>query len=163
LEDEAALAALLGHEIGHVCARHTARQVSKGLLADAFLAGASVATSAAGFEGATDLVQGLGGLSAGALLARYSRDNEREADALGMAYMTRTGYSPEGMVQLMEMLQRSGRNQASAIELMFATHPMSTERLDPGSPGCPDHLSGSSRIAGTSGEVYGCHRIPQAG
>jgi beta-barrel assembly-enhancing protease len=129
LEDEAALAALLGHEIGHVCARHTARQVSKGLLADIFLAGASVATNAAGFEGATDLVQGLGGLSAGALLARYSRDNEREADALGMAYMTRTGYSPEGMVQLMEMLQRSGRNQASAIELMFATHPMSAERF----------------------------------
>ena len=130
LENEAALAALLGHEIGHVCARHTARQVSKGLLASAFVTGASIATSAAGFEGATDLVQGLGGLSAGALLAHYSRDNEREADALGMAYMTRTGYSPEGMVQLMEMLQRSGRNQASAIELMFATHPMSTERLN---------------------------------
>ncbi|MBM9536712.1 M48 family metalloprotease [Desulfobulbus alkaliphilus] len=129
LESEAALAALLGHEIGHVCARHSARQVSKGLLADIFVTGASVATSAAGYQGATDLVQGLGALSAGALLARYSRDNEREADALGMAYMTRTGYSPEGMVQLMEMLQRSGRNQASAIELMFATHPMSTERL----------------------------------
>lgn len=129
LENEATLAALLGHEIGHVCARHSARQVSKGLLADVFVTGASIASSAAGFEGATDLIQGLGGLGAGALLARYSRDNEREADALGMAYMTRTGYNPQGLVQLMEMLQRSGRKQASAIELMFATHPMSTERL----------------------------------
>ncbi len=129
LNNEAELAALLGHEIGHVCARHTAEQSTKGMLASLLLAGAAIATSAAGYGDAAGLVQDLGGLGAGALLARYSRDNEREADALGMEYMVRTGYTPRGMVELMEVLLRSGRDQPSAIELMFATHPMSEERF----------------------------------
>ena len=129
LNNEAELAGLLGHEIGHVCARHVAEQAGKGTLAQLLVAGASIATSAAGYGGAADLVQGLGGIGAGALLAHYSRDNEREADALGMEYMTRTGYSPMGMVGLMEILQQNGRNRPGAIELMFSTHPMSDERL----------------------------------
>lgn len=129
LENEAELAALLGHEIGHVCARHTAEQSSKGMLANILVAGASIATSAAGYGSAASLVQDLGGLSAGALLASYSRDNEREADALGMDYMTRTGYNPKGMVGLMELLQANSKHKPSAIELMFATHPMSDERF----------------------------------
>ncbi len=129
LNNEAELAGLLGHEIGHVCARHAAEQAGKGTLAQLLLAGASIATSAAGYGGAANLVQGLGGISAGALLAHYSRDNEREADGLGMEYMTRTGYSPQGMVGLMEILQQNGRNRPGAIELMFSTHPMSDERM----------------------------------
>jgi predicted Zn-dependent protease len=129
MENEAELAALLGHEIGHVNARHSAQQASKGLLANIFVSGASLASSLAGLGAASDLVQGVGKLGAGALLARYSRDNEREADALGMEYLTRAGYSPEGMVGLMRMLQKNGRSRSSAIEMMFATHPMSDERL----------------------------------
>lgn len=129
MENEAELAALLGHEIGHVNARHSAQQASKSLLASIFVSGASLASSVAGLGAASDLVQGVGKLGAGALLARYSRDNEREADALGMEYLTRAGYSPEGMVGLMRMLQKNGRSRASAIEMMFATHPMSDERL----------------------------------
>ncbi len=129
LESEAELAALLSHEIGHVNARHTAEQSTKGMLANLLIAGATVATGAAGYGSAANLVQSLGGLSAGALLAHYSRDNEREADALGMEYMTRAGYSPKGMVGLMEILQKNGRKRPGAIELMFATHPMSRERL----------------------------------
>lgn len=129
LDNEAQLAGLLGHEIGHVCARHTAEQASKAMVANLLMASASVATSAAGYGGASDLVQNLGGLGAGALLASYSRDNEREADGLGMEYMTRAGYSAQGMIGLMEVLQRNRRGNPSAIELMFATHPMSDERL----------------------------------
>lgn len=129
LNNEAELAGLLGHEIGHVCARHAAEQAGKGTLAQLLLAGASIATSAAGYGDAANLVQGLGGIGAGALLAHYSRDNEREADGLGMEYMTRAGYSPQGMVGLMEILQQNGRNRPGAIELMFSTHPMSDERM----------------------------------
>ncbi len=129
MEDESELAGLLGHEIGHVCARHAAEQAGKGTLTQLLLVGASIATAAAGYNGAADLVQGIGAVGAGALLAGYSRDNEREADALGMQYMTRTGYSPQGMVKLMEILLKNGRKNPNAIELMFATHPMSSERL----------------------------------
>ena len=67
-------------------------------------------------------------MGAGALLASYSRDNEREADALGMEYMVKTGYSSNGFVGLMEMLQSLSKHQPNAIQLMFSTHPMSTER-----------------------------------
>jgi predicted Zn-dependent protease len=70
----------------------------------------------------------LGQIGAGALLASYSRDNERQADSLGMEYMVQSGYSSMGMVGLMDMLQSMGKHRPSAIELMFATHPMSEER-----------------------------------
>jgi predicted Zn-dependent protease len=127
LDNEAELAALLGHELGHVNARHTAEQMSKGMLTQAVVSGISII---AGTQGAAygNLASQLGQVGAGALLASYSRDNERQADALGMEYMVRSGYSSEGMVGLMDLLQSMGKHKPSAIELMFATHPMSAER-----------------------------------
>ena len=127
LNNEAELAALLGHELGHVNARHTAEQMSKAMLTQAVVSGISLI---AGSQGAIygNLASQLGQVGAGALLASYSRDNERQADALGMEYMVRAGYSAEGMVGLMNILQNTGKHKPSAIELMFATHPMSEER-----------------------------------
>ena len=127
LDNEAELAALLGHELGHVNARHTAQQMSKGILTQAVVGGLSVLV---GTRGATygELASQLGMIGAGALLASYSRDNEREADALGMEYMVQTGYGPQGMIGLMDMLRGLSKRKPSAIELMFATHPMSDER-----------------------------------
>lgn len=127
LDNEAELAALLGHELGHVNARHTAEQMSKGMLTQAVVGGLA---AAAGTQGAFygNIASQLGQVGAGALLASYSRDNERQADALGMEYMVQSGYSSEGMVGLMDMLKSMGKHQPSAIELMFATHPMSQER-----------------------------------
>ena len=127
LDNEAELAALLGHELGHVNARHTAQQMSKNQLTQGIVGGlAAVAGTQGAFYG--DIASQLGQVSAGALLASYSRDNEREADALGMEYMVESGYSAEGMVGLMDMLKSMGQHKPSAIELMFATHPMSQER-----------------------------------
>jgi predicted Zn-dependent protease len=128
LENEAELAALLGHELGHVNARHTAEQMSKGMLTQAVVGGLSAVAGAAG-SGFGSLASQLGQIGAGALLASYSRDNERQADALGMEYMVKSGYSSGGMVGLMEMLNSLGNHKPSAIELMFATHPMSAERF----------------------------------
>lgn len=127
LENEAELAALLGHELGHVNARHSAEQVSKGMLANVLVGGVSaVAGAMAG--GLGQVAGALGSVGAGALLASYSRENEREADALGMEYMVKGGYSPKGMVGLMEMLRSLSKSKPGAIEMMFATHPMSDER-----------------------------------
>jgi predicted Zn-dependent protease len=67
-------------------------------------------------------------LGAGALLAKYSRDNEREADALGLKYMTNSGYNPDGFVGLMDMLKKMSHRNASTFDMLFATHPMSDER-----------------------------------
>ena len=127
LDNEAELSALLGHELGHVNARHTAEQMSKGMLTQTVIGGLAVAAGTQG-AGYGNLASQLGQFGAGALLASYSRDNEREADALGMEYMVRAGYSAQGMVGLMDVLRSMGKHKPSTIELMFSTHPMSDER-----------------------------------
>jgi len=127
LDDEAELAALLGHELGHVNARHTAQQMSKGTLTQAIVSGVAIAASTQGSIFG-DLASQAGMIGAGALLASYSRDNEREADALGLAYMTQVGYGADGFVGLMDMLNNMNKHRSNAIELMFSTHPMSIER-----------------------------------
>jgi predicted Zn-dependent protease len=128
IENEAALSALLGHELGHVNARHTAAIMSRAKLTSIAVGGLAIATSVAAGSEAGSLAGQLGQLGSGALLASYSRDNERQADGLGMEYMTRAGYSPQGMVSLMEMLNNMNQHKAGATDLLFATHPMSSER-----------------------------------
>ena len=127
MKDEAELAGLLGHELGHVNARHTASRMSVGILTSLVLMGASLALASQD-ETLGAIAAGLGGVAAGALLAHYSRSDERQADDLGMEYMTKSGYNPEGMVGLMDVLRRMQKNKPSAIEMMFSTHPMSEER-----------------------------------
>lgn len=127
IENEAELAALLGHELGHVNARHTARQMSKGQLASIILGGAA-AIAGAEDESLGRLISGIGSIGAGALLAKYSRDNEREADSLGLEYIVKAQYNPEGMAGLQDMLRNMSRAEPNLLELMFSTHPMSRER-----------------------------------
>jgi predicted Zn-dependent protease len=132
LESEDELAALLGHELGHVNARHSAQQAGQSMVASAVVTAAAIAVAASDARNAglyAQAAQLFGSIGSSALLASYSRDNEREADALGMQYMTRAGYNPQGMVELMEMLNTQHREQPGLLETMFATHPMSDERL----------------------------------
>jgi predicted Zn-dependent protease len=127
MENEAELAALLGHELGHVNARHTAAVMSKGQLTNLVLGGVAAAAGG-GNSRYGNLAAQLGMLGSGVLLASYSRDNERQADALGMEYMVKAGYGPDGMVGLMDILNDLSQGHQSAAELLFATHPMSSER-----------------------------------
>ena len=129
LEDEAELASLLGHELGHVNARHTAQQMTTGTITQVLVGGLAAYAGTQGQIYGT-LASSIGMVGAGALLASYSRDNEREADDLGMTYMVEAGYNPDGFVGLMAMLNAMSKRDASAFELMFATHPMSQERYD---------------------------------
>ena len=129
MESEGELAALLGHELGHVNARHTAEIMSKRMLTTAVIGGAAVyaGTRNAAYGG---IAAAVGMVGSGVLLASYSRNNERQADALGMEYMVKSGYNPEGMVDLMDMLAGMSKHKASTTELLFSTHPMSDERYD---------------------------------
>jgi len=129
LDNEAQLAALLGHELGHVNARHAAEQMSKGRLSSMLVSGLSIAASSQG-AGLDELTQQLGMLGQGLLLSRYSRDNEREADYLGNEYMVKAGYPSKGFVGLMEMLDSLHKESPSAARVLFSTHPMSVERLN---------------------------------
>jgi predicted Zn-dependent protease len=128
LENEAELAGLIGHELGHVNARHTARLMSRNMLTSVLVTGIAAYVQ---YENETyaGLTAGLGMLGSGLLLAHYSRDNEREADALGIDYIVRKGFDPEGFTGLMSLLQNLSKHKPNALELMFATHPMSDERF----------------------------------
>ena len=129
LDNEAQLAALLGHEIGHVSARHSAARMSQGILLQAAVAGAAIAVATKDSRYAP-VAGTVGALGSGLLLAKYSRDDERQADSLGLDYMVRCGHNPEGMTGLMRMLTGLHEQDPNKLELMFATHPMGRERLD---------------------------------
>ncbi len=126
LNNEAELAALLGHEMGHVNARHAAQRQGQGLLAQVAVAGIGIATSDSSWGTLTTIASQVG---ASALLSSYSRDNEREADALGQQYMVKAGYPASGMTQLHGLLVREAKEQPSLLETMFSSHPMNSERM----------------------------------
>jgi predicted Zn-dependent protease len=126
MESEAELAALLGHEMGHVNARHAAQRQGQAMLAQAAVVGVAAATADSNW-GALAAIGGQ--IGASALLASYSRDNEREADALGQQYTVAAGYPASGMTDLHGLLLRQDKQQPSLLATMFSSHPMSAERV----------------------------------
>ena len=127
LQNEAELAAVLGHEMTHAAARHGAKAMERGLL----LQGAMVATGIALSD--TDYADlGLIGAQLGATLItqKYSRDAEREADLYGMEYMAKAGYDPYAAVSLQEVFVKlsEGQNQ-NWLNGLFSSHPPSMERV----------------------------------
>ena len=122
IDDESELAAVLAHEVGHVTARHAAQRLSAMYAADAIQT--AVLGQNPGFFGKVLA----GAMKTGGFLA-YSRENEYEADALGHKYMYAAGYDPNGMLDLMAMLQGDEAREPSKVEEMLATHPATSERI----------------------------------
>lgn len=129
LENEAQLAAVLGHEIGHVTARDSVQGMQRGALLNLGLAVLSTATSSSAYGG---LAEKSGQLAAGLLDNSFSREQERQADRLGVDYMVRAGYNPLGSVQLQEFFYRTVEGGAQPMWLtgLFRTHPFSRERME---------------------------------
>jgi predicted Zn-dependent protease len=126
LSSEAEMAAVLGHETGHVTAKHSLAGYQRALAANVLVSG--VVAAAGGRAG----VQELSTITASLLENGFSRDQEREADWLGIDYMVKAGYNPEGAVRLQEYFYRQleGGKNPLFIEGLFRTHPFSKERLD---------------------------------
>lgn len=128
LKSESELAAVLGHEIVHAAARHGAQQMSKGILLQVGVAGASIVTQGEAYGG---LVQMGAGIGAQLLSQKYGRDAERESDYYGMQYMARAGYDPQGAVDLQRtFVKLSEGRQQDWLSGMFASHPPSQERVN---------------------------------
>ena len=128
MDREAQLAGVLGHEIVHATARHSAQQQSQGLVANILLTAGSVYLRTEGVRYG-GLYEDLGALGAQAYLATYSRSQERQADRVGMRYAAKAGYDPEGMIGLQEILLRLREEKPNAVQQIFSTHPLSEERI----------------------------------
>ncbi len=127
-EDE--LAAVLGHEAGHITARHSAERYSRGI---ATTLGATILSVAIDSAGVSQVI----GIGSELYLKSYSRGQESQADTLGIRYLTRSGYSPTGMTAFLANLQADSALQASLegnnaknTNSFFATHPATAERVN---------------------------------
>ena len=128
LKSESELAAVLGHEIVHAAARHSAQQMSRGMIFQGGLLAAQVVGSDSDYGG---LYAAGAGLAAQLATQKYGRDAELEADHYGIDYMVRAGYNPQGAVTLQETFVRMSANKDSSwFQGIFASHPPSQERLD---------------------------------
>ncbi|MHC5022958.1 MAG: M48 family metalloprotease [Planctomycetota bacterium] len=119
-ENEAQLAGVLGHEIGHVTARHVDERISQALALELGLSGLGAATE-------SQLLLLSVQLFANGYQLSFGRDQESEADELGVKYMTRAMYDPQGMLQVLEVLRQAAAG-ASTPEFL-STHPHPETRL----------------------------------
>jgi len=120
LTNEAQMAGVLGHEIGHVTARHSNERASDSVLISI---GAAVAGAAVGDESAGQIISQGGEL----VLLKFSRKQESEADYLGLRYMSKAGYNPIGQKSVMEVLRDATKGGREAE--IFATHPYPETRI----------------------------------
>ena len=128
LESEAELAAVLGHEVVHAAARHTARQMSRGMLLQGLVLATAVASRDSDYG---NLAVGGAGLAAQLVTMKYGRDAELESDFYGMQYMSKAGYDPRGAISLQETFVRlSDGQRADWLSGLFASHPPSQERVN---------------------------------
>ena len=142
MESEADLAGVIGHEIGHVTARHGAQRATRqqtaglGVLAATIL---GAVLEGRGMSGAGDLAsQAAQGVAAG-YIASYSREQELQADGLGAEYLARTNYDPDNMIDVIQVLQSQERFAADQAReagraaperpAWLASHPSNDQRL----------------------------------
>ncbi|MGQ9638210.1 MAG: M48 family metalloprotease [Thermodesulfobacteriota bacterium] len=123
INNEAELAGVMGHEIGHIAARHSAQQYTKAQLAQIGFGLGSVLFDSPIL---TSVVQ----LGVGMLFFKFSRDNEREADRLGVEYASKAGYDATQLANFFETLNRMNpSSDRSGLPGWFSTHPSPEDRI----------------------------------
>ncbi|HET9149421.1 MAG TPA: M48 family metalloprotease, partial [Alphaproteobacteria bacterium] len=129
--NEAELASVLGHEMGHVTAHHSAQLYTRSVLSNILAAGIGLATG-------SNAVGSVLSQGADVYLKSYSRENEYQADSLGVRYIKRAGYDPEAMAEFLNSLEASSRLEAELDGLppdsvdkfnIMATHPRTPDRV----------------------------------
>ncbi len=130
VDSEAELASVLGHEVGHVVARHSQRQQNRSLWGTLGV----IVVSLTGSERLTRLA----GAAAQLYTLRYSRTQENEADELGIRYLQQAGYDPYAAADMLAALERQeafltasgGRDSARGVPEWARSHPLTDKRVD---------------------------------
>lgn len=116
------LAGVMAHEISHGIARHGTERLTKSY-------GLNIVASLLLGENPAVYQQILAQVVGTGAIAKFSRDDEREADDLGVRYMYGARYNPQGMVSMFETLLSERQRRPSSVEQFFSTHPLSEERI----------------------------------
>jgi predicted Zn-dependent protease len=126
LQTEGELAGVLGHEIGHVIARHSAEQIAKTQLTEGLTGAAVIAAYDPNNPSSAQSAQ-IAALIGQLITLKFSRDDELEADKFGVCFMNEAGYDPNEMVSVMQILEASQTgNQPPEF---FSTHPNPANRI----------------------------------
>jgi predicted Zn-dependent protease len=141
--DEAELASVLGHEAGHIAARHSSERKRAGILSQLLAVGVGVVTG-------SSQLGGLAGQVTQGVVLSYSRKQELEADVLGVRYLAAAGYDPTASASFLNSLgaatslesRASGRNDERSTPSWARSHPLSADRV-----------SNATRAAGTTGRA----------
>jgi predicted Zn-dependent protease len=126
MNNERELAAVLGHETGHVAALHNVKGLQRQM-------GASVFAQLAGRIAGADrgqTAETVAKFVAGMVTLKYSRNDEYEADQLGIRYMARAGYNPWGMIELLQGLNSLSQGSPGRLGEMLSTHPLTDKRIE---------------------------------
>lgn len=115
--NEAEFAGVLGHEIGHIAARHSAQQQSQQILAQIGFIGAMLASEK--FQQYSDLAQ----TGLGLMFLKFSRNHESQSDKLGVEYSTKIGYDAHEMANFFQTIKRIQEKEGASIPNFLSTHP----------------------------------------
>jgi len=126
--NESGMATVMGHEIAHAVARHSAERISNALLAQMIGAAANAATEGAK-QGLREAVNRTYGVGSQLYLLGHSRGNESEADKLGLMFMAMAGYDPNAAVPFWERMAAAKGANAGAQPEFLSTHPSDARRI----------------------------------
>src|SRR5690242_3168121 len=126
-QEESGLAGVMAHEIAHVAARHGTKNATKGELMQLASIPAMIFIPY-GWAG-YGIYQGMN-LAIPLTFLKFSRDNEREADFLGLQYMYKAGYDPNAYITFFERIQADEKRRPGTVSKLFSTHPPTPERIE---------------------------------
>ncbi len=121
IQSEDELAAVMGHEVGHVAGKHAMKQLNAQLIGTLALVGFQAIHA--------ETLRTVGGLAGGLAMLKFSRDEENDADRRGLKNATATGYDGTAMITFFQRLQDTEKEKPSSLEVYFLTHPPTAERI----------------------------------
>ena len=124
--NESQVAGVIAHEIAHISQRHAANQLTKGMMANL---GLGLLGAVLGNSGGASAAQMAAGFLANGMFMKFSRDDEREADQVGLQMLRRAGWDGRGMVELFEILQRESKSDPGKVAVFFSSHPSPQDRI----------------------------------
>ena len=130
LQNEAQLAGVLGHEIGHVIERHTAQQMAKSQLGSMLIVAVATGASDSNNPGGASSPMMIASMVNKMIQLSYSRGDESEADTWGLKLMEEVGFDPRQMVEVMKVLKAASGGGRSDVPSMFQTHPNPDLRIE---------------------------------